>query len=318
MQPSYIKLYADGRLEKRLKAAESLLESCTLCPRKCGVNRIQNKKGFCKTGRLAGVYSYMRHFGEEPPITGTQGSGAIFFSGCNMDCVYCQNYKFSQQNQGKETDARTLAKFMLELQKTGCHNINLVTPTHVMPQILEALMLAIPGGLRLPLVYNTGGYELPEAIELLEGVADIYLPDMRYAENGMSQKYSKAGDYPRYNQASVTRMFKQVGIAEIDNRGRMKRGLIIRHLVLPGGISGTEKIMRFIATELSPHIHISLMSQYLPCNKASEFPELSRRISGREYAGAQEAMLKYGLNNGWLQESRGLDSLAGTNIKPIN
>lgn len=318
MQPSYMQLYADGRLKKRIKTAVSLLESCSLCPRKCGVNRLENKKGFCRAGRLASVYSYMRHFGEEPPISGFLGSGTVFFSGCNMACVYCQNYKFSQQNQGREVSAQALAKFMIELQKKGCHNINLVTPTHVMPQILEALFLAIPEGLRLPLVYNTGGYELPEVIEILDGIVDVYLPDMRYAESRMSARYSKADDYPKYNQVSVITMFKQVGVARVDKQGLIKRGLIIRHLVLPENIAGTGQVMQFIATKLSPDIHISLMSQYLPCSKAAEFPELSRRISEQEYARAQKAMLKFGLHNGWLQESRGLDSLAGINIKPIN
>jgi len=336
MYPSYLELYESGELKRRVREAESLLESCSLCPRKCSVNRIKDKKGFCKTGYLARVYSYMPHFGEEPPISGNHGSGTIFFSGCNMACVYCQNYKFSQLNpvrnttlptgkakisnglnEGRDVTFEELAQFMLELQELGCHNINLVTPTHVMPQILKALSLAITKGLKLPLVYNTSGYEMPEVIRLLDGIVDIFLPDMRYAENEMSTKYSGAPDYPKYNQAAVKQMHLQAGIAQIDKEGLIKRGLIIRHLVLPNAIAGTDKIMHFIAQEISSCTYISLMSQYLPCYKASDYPELSRRISEQEYNQAQEIMLKSGLSNGWLQEAgEALEELAGINIKP--
>ncbi len=316
MYPSYLTLYKDGRLAERADKAFSLLESCSLCPRRCGVNRLKDEEGFCRTGRLAKVYSYMPHFGEEPPISGHCGSGTIFFSGCNMACVYCQNYKFSQLNEGREVESSELAHFMLELQELGCHNINLVTPTHVLPQILKALSLAIPTGLRLPLVYNTGGYELPEVIRLLEGIVDIFLPDMRYAEDRLSMKYSNAPDYPEYNQATVKQMHQQVGTAQIDEQGLIGKGLIIRHLVLPDNIAGTSKIMRFIAQEISSQTYISLMSQYLPCHKAGEYPELSRRISQQEYTQAKEIMLESGLSNGWLQESGGLVHLAGTNIRP--
>jgi putative pyruvate formate lyase activating enzyme len=198
----------------------------------------------------------------------------------------------------------------------GCHNINLVTPTHVMPQILKALSLAIPQGLKIPLVYNTGGYELPEVIKLLDGIVDIYLADMRYADNDASIKYSAAPDYPKYNQESIKEMHRQVGVAKMDNRGIIKRGLVIRHLVLPGNISGTAKIMKFIAEELSPEAYVSLMSQYLPCYQASAIPEISRRITYKEYEAALGAMQEYGLYNGWTQDSRGLERFAGTNIKP--
>ncbi len=318
MYPSYLELYANGRLNKRIKQAFSLLESCALCPRRCGINRLKDKKGFCKTGSLARVYSYMPHFGEEPPISGYRGSGTIFFSGCNMACVYCQNYKFSQLNQGREVQPSELAQFMLELQESGCHNINLVTPTHVIPQTLKALSLAIPRGLKLPLVYNTGGYELPEVIRLLEGIVDIFLPDMRYAEDKESLRYSNAPDYPEYNRAAVKQMHRQVGVARIDEQKLVNKGLIIRHLVLPDDIAGTAKTMRFIAREISPQTCISLMSQYLPCYKADKYPRLCRRISEQEYARAREIMLESGISNGWLQESRGSSALAGINIKPIN
>ncbi|MDD4899203.1 MAG: 4Fe-4S cluster-binding domain-containing protein [Candidatus Omnitrophica bacterium] len=316
--PAYLKSYEDGRLKENTKKAFSLLESCTICPRKCKVNRLEGKLGFCKTGQNAAVYSFLAHQGEEPPISGNNGSGTIFFSQCNMACVYCQNYKFSQIETGKETDSKELAKAMLQLQTLGCHNINLVTPTHVMPQILKALLLAISSGLKIPLCYNSSGYELPEIITLLDGVIDIYLADLRYADTQASLKYSNAPDYPSYSQAAIKEMHRQVGIPKFDKQGIIERGLIIRHLVLPNNISGTEEIMRFIASELSPETYISLMSQYLPCHKADSFPELSRRIIREEYRQAKKTMQKYGLKNGWTQEGRGLDSLAGTNIKPIH
>jgi putative pyruvate formate lyase activating enzyme len=207
------------RLNKVIEKTFGLLESCCICPRKCKVNRLKGELGFCKTGLLPRVCSFMPHHGEEPPISGTKGSGTIFFSYCNMACVYCQNYEFSQIGQGREVDFEELAHFMLELQNLDCHNINLVTPTHVMPQILKALGIAIPKGLKIPLVYNTGGYELPEIIKHLSGIIDIYLPDMRYADSNMAIKYSSAPDYPRYNQESVKEMHRQVGVADIDKTG---------------------------------------------------------------------------------------------------
>jgi putative pyruvate formate lyase activating enzyme len=258
----------------------------------------------------------MPHHGEEPPISGYQGSGTIFFSHCNMACVYCQNYEFSQSEEGRELDSEELADFMLQLQSLNCHNINLVTPTHVMPQILKALSQAIPRGLKLPIVYNTGGYELAEILRLLEGIVDIYLPDMRYADNKMAIKYSNAPDYPKYNQEALKEMHRQVGIAQIDTEGIIKMGVIIRHLVLPEDICGTDEIMQFIAKELSKDTYISLMSQYHPCFKAYDLPEINRRISYEEYETAKKSMEKYGLYNGWIQESHGLQRFAGTNIKP--
>jgi putative pyruvate formate lyase activating enzyme len=258
----------------------------------------------------------MPHHGEEPPISGTHGSGTIFFSYCNMACVYCQNYEFSQLGQGREVDSEELAKSMLELEKMGCHNINLVTPTHVMPQILKALELAINKGLKIPLVYNTGGYELAEIIKLLDGIVDIYLPDMRYADKVMALRYSNAKDYSEYNQKAVKEMQRQVGVAEIDAEGIIKRGLIIRHLVLPDNISGTDKIMKFISEEISKDTYISLMSQYCPYYKASQFKEISRRITSQEYEEAKQLMNKHGLYNGWIQESYGSERFAGIHIKP--
>jgi putative pyruvate formate lyase activating enzyme len=317
MQPQYLKTFHSGRLQEVADTLSRLLASCFICPRRCRVNRLGNKKGFCKTGLKASVYSFLLHHGEEPPISGERGSGTIFFSHCNMGCVYCQNFEFSQLGQGdREVEPKELAAIMLELQGLGAHNINLVTPTHVLPQILQALCVAIPQGLSLPLVYNTSGYEVAEIIKLLDGVVDIYLPDMRYADEEQAARYSCAPGYPEYNRQAVKEMHRQVGVARLDEAGIIEKGVIIRHLVLPKGISGTEKIMRFIASELSPHTYISLMSQYFPCYEAQTFKDISRRITQEEYALAQKAMSDAGLYNGWVQEGHGLDSFAGINIKP--
>lgn len=314
--PSYLDSYQNGTLNKTSEYLFNLLASCSICPRKCKVNRLKNEKGFCKTGLKPLVCSFMPHHGEEPPVSGTKGSGAVFFTYCNMACSYCQNYEFSQSGQGREVDVAELAQIMLELQETGSHNLNLVTPTHVLPQILKALELAIPKGFRLPIVYNTGGYELPEIIKLLKGIVDIYLPDMRYGDAEMSVKYSSAPDYPKYNQAAVKEMHLQVGIAKMDNRGIIKSGVIIRHLVLPENVSGTDKIMKFIKEELSEDSYISLMSQYMPYYRASEFKEISRRLKLKEYKEAKLILQRYGLYNGWIQESYGLERFAGVHIKP--
>jgi putative pyruvate formate lyase activating enzyme len=233
-----------------------------------------------------------------------------------MACVYCQNYEFSQSGQGREVTFEELSKFMLLLQRAGCHNINLVTPNHVMPQILKALKIAIKEGLKIPLVYNTGGYDLPQIIKLLDGIVDIYLPDARYADSDMATKYSSAPDYPEYNRASIKEMHRQVGIAEIDNQGIIKRGVVIRHLVLPNRIAGTEKIMKFIAEEVSGDSYISLMSQYAPYYKAPDIDEISRRLTYEEYEEARRIMERYGLYHGWVQESGGLERFAGIHIKP--
>ena len=316
LYPPYLEAYRNGRLSRLIEETQEMLESCSICPRKCKVNRLKDEKGFCKTGLQASVCSFLAHHGEEPPISGTKGSGAIFFSHCNMSCVYCQNYEFSQLGQGKEVDAEGLAQFMLELQKMGCHNINFVTPTHVMPQILKALEIACSQGLDLPLVYNTGGYETLEAIKLLAGIIDIYLPDMRYADSDIALKYSSAPDYPKYNQEAVKEMHRQVGIARMDNTGIIKSGLVVRHLVLPNNLSGTEKIMKFIRDELSEKTYLSLMSQYLPYYRAAQFPEISRRLKSGEYEKAKEILERYGLHNGWIQESYGEERFAGVHIKP--
>lgn len=316
MYPSYLEPYHNGKLAKLAGQAYSLLESCSICPRNCGVNRLKGETGFCRTRLLAKAYSFMPHHGEEPPISGARGSGTIFFSGCNMHCCYCQNYEFSQEGEGREVGEEELAGFMLKLQGLGCHNINLVTPTHILPQILKALLLAIPQGLKIPLVYNTSGYELSSSIKMLSGIVDVYLADMRYGDDASGLKYSDAPDYPKYNQEAVKQMHQQVGLVELDREGVIRKGLIIRHLVLPEDISGTEKVLRFIRDEVSADTYISLMSQYLPCYKAHNFKELSRRLASEEYTRAKELLREYGLENGWTQDSRGLARFAGVNIKP--
>ena len=314
--PVYLNAYKSGKLKKVAAQCFDTLKSCVICPRKCKVNRLENKQGFCKTGKLAKVYSFSAHHGEEPPISGTCGSGTIFFSHCNMGCVYCQNYEFSQLGRGKEYTFEELAQIMLQLQGQGCHNINLVTPTHVLPQILKSLELAVSQGLKIPLVYNTSGYDLAETLQLLDGIVDIYLPDMRYADSAVSKKLSKAINYPRYNQQAVKEMYRQVGTAEFNDAGLIRRGLIIRHLVLPQRVSGTEKIMQFIAKEISQYTYISLMSQYLPYYQASRYLKISRRLKAEEYAEAKKILEKYNLLNGWIQESYGEERFAGVNIKP--
>lgn len=315
MYPSYLKAYRNNKLKSITEKFKKRLESCDICPRNCRTNRLNNELGFCTTGIKAKVYSHLKHHGEEPAISGTNGSGTIFFTNCNLRCVYCQNYEFSQTGEGKEVEADELASIMLKLQEEGCHNINFVTPTHVIPQILEALILAIPKGLNIPLVYNSSGYDSLGSIKLLKGIFDIYLPDARYADPEISLKYSYVEDYPKINQKALCEMHKQVGVAKIDENGIIKSGLIIRHLVLPQNLAQTEKVMDFIARNLSKETYVSLMSQYFPCYKAKDYPELLRRITKEEYDKAIEAMSENGLHNGWIQDEFGLDRFQGIHIK---
>jgi len=314
--PSYLNAFKSGKLQQTAEELFLSLESCQICPRQCGINRLNKKTGFCKTGLLPKIFSFMAHRGEEPPISGSSGSGTIFFSHCNMGCVYCQNYEFSQLGAGREYTFEELSQVMLKLQSQGAHNINLVTPTHVLPQILKSLELAIPGGLKIPLVYNTSGYESCRVIKSLAGIVDIYLADSRYGDNLAAKQLSKAADYVESNQESLIEMQKQVGVAEFDADGLIRKGLIIRHLVLPNGLSQTEKVMKFIATKLSEDTYVSLMSQYLPYYMASGNPEISRRLNKREYEEAKEILERFALFNGWIQESYGEERFAGVNIKP--
>jgi putative pyruvate formate lyase activating enzyme len=315
--PSYLNAYKSGKLKKVADQLFALLESCIICPRRCKVNRLDNQTGFCKTAKLPKIYSFMPHYGEEPPISGTQGSGTIFFSHCNMGCVYCQNYEFSQLGKGRDYTFDELAKVMLNLQNQGCHNINLVTPTHVLPQILKSLELAIPQGLTIPLVYNTSGYDSAQIIQYLDGIVDIYLADMRYGDSLISKELSLAEDYVKFNQKALVAIHRQVGVAEFTEAGLIKRGLIIRHLVLPNQSSGTKEIMKFIAQKLSKDTYISLMSQYLPYYLASGYPKINRRLKIEEYEEAKRILDYYKLFNGWIQESYGQERFAGVNIKPV-
>ncbi len=295
-------MISDTELQVRIDAAYGLLEACRVCPRECGVNRLKNDKlGFCRSGLNPIISSVSPHHGEEPPLSGTKGSGTVFFTNCNLRCVYCQNYPISQMGNGEERTPGELACQMLWLQEQGCHNLNLVTPTHFVPQILKALGIAMQRGFNLPIVYNTSGYESMETLRLLDGIVDIYLPDMRYSDNAAAMKYSTAPDYPELNRAAIKEMYRQVGNLVLDEEGIAKQGLIIRHLVLPGNRAGTEGVMKFLANEISKDVSISLMSQYFPAHRAGEFKELNRRIASEEYEEAYQIMLKYGLENGWIQ-----------------
>ncbi len=295
-------MVSDRELQSRVEAAYKLLESCRVCPRECGVNRLKDDKlGFCRSGLDPMISSVSPHHGEEPPLSGTKGSGTIFFSNCNLRCVYCQNYPISQMGNGMKRTPGELACQMVWLQEEGCHNLNLVTPTHFMPQILKAIGIARERGFHLPIIYNTSGYESTEALLLLDGIVDIYLPDMRYSEDTAALKYSVAPHYPEINRAAVREMYRQVGNLALDE-GLAKRGLIIRHLVLPGGVSGTGGVMKFLSEEISKDVYISLMSQYFPAYRAKEFKEINRRITSTEYEEARRIMEQYGLENGWVQE----------------
>jgi putative pyruvate formate lyase activating enzyme len=300
---SVISLLLQVELSERINAAYGLLEKCCICPRECGVNRIKNDKvGFCRSGLNPVISSVSAHHGEEPPLSGTKGSGTIFLTNCNLRCIYCQNYPISQLGNGAERTPGELACQMVWLQEQGCHNVNLVTPTHFMPQILKALWLARERGFDLPIVYNTSGYESLRVLQILDGIVDIYLADMRYSDEATAKKYSIASHYPEINRAAVKEMFRQVGNLLLDEQGIAKRGLIIRHLVLPNGLSGTEGVMKFLSKEISQDVFISLMAQYFPAYKAHEIKELSRRITAEEYEDACRIMEQYGLENGWVQE----------------
>jgi len=279
-----------------------LLQSCTVCPFTCGVNRLCGELGRCRSGHLPKIASCTIHHGEEPPVSGTRGSGTLFFSGCPLSCLFCQNYPISQLGYGKEVQISELADCMLELQKKGAHNINLVTPTHFVPQIIEALISAKKRGLYLPVVYNSSGYELVDTLKLLEGLVNVYLPDMKYGNNENTLKYSNAPDYVAVNRKAIREMYRQVGNLECDENGIAVRGLIIRHLILPGGRAGTEEVIGFIAG-ISPAIHVSLMGQYFPAHRSVSIPELNRKITSEEYREAVELFERYGLENGWLQST---------------
>jgi putative pyruvate formate lyase activating enzyme len=297
-EPAYLSLQRSGALEARAREALGHLDACDLCPRECGVCRRLGKVGLCRTARRARVASFFPHMGEEDPLRGTRGSGTIFFSYCNLRCQYCQNHDISQEGRGETVEAEALADMMLRLQEMGCHNVNFVSPTHVVAQIIEAVAIAAGRGLRIPLVYNTGGYDSLAALALLDGVIDIYMPDMKYADPALALQYSKIKDYPAHNQAAVREMHRQVGDLVLDEDGIAQRGLLVRHLVLPGGLAGTEAVARFLAEEISKDTYVNLMGQYRPEYRAAaeDLGPLSRRVSAEEMAAAFDAARKAGLH----------------------
>ncbi len=295
-EPAYLALYRSGELAERAAQAHEHMKNCDLCARYCHVNRLETIRGaVCRTGELAVVSSYGPHHGEEDVLRGTEGSGTIFFSWCNLRCVYCQNWEISHAGQGREVTAEELAGMMLSLQRQGCHNINFVSPSHVVAQILAAVSIAVDDGLRLPLVYNTGGYDSLEALTLLDGIIDVYMPDMKYGDSVIARKYSKIRDYVAVNQASVKEMHRQVGDLTIDSDGIARRGLLVRHLVLPNEVAGTEAVLKFIAEEISPNTYVNIMGQYRPAFHAGEYPDIARAPQPREVTEAFELAHRFGL-----------------------
>jgi putative pyruvate formate lyase activating enzyme len=294
--PFYRNALKDGSLQRRTEQALAKLAHCTLCPRRCGVDRTDGKTGICKTGRWAKVASYNAHFGEEAPLVGRNGSGTIFFSHCNLLCIFCQNFEISHLGEGRELDDEQLAAIMLDLQQSGCHNINFVTPTHVVPQILSALLIASRQGLHIPLVYNCGGYDRVDTLRMLEGIVDIYMPDFKFWDSTTARDTCNAPDYPEVARKALVEMHRQVGDLQIDRESELAyKGVLMRHLVLPGGLAGTAKIMQFIADQVSPDTYVNVMAQYRPCGRAREIPELALALSPLEYDEAVRATKAAGI-----------------------
>lgn len=295
-EPAYLRLERAGQLAERARALYSIYRSCRLCPRQCGVNRLKGEKGICQATSRLKVYSANPHFGEEKPLVGRRGSGTIFFSHCNLRCVFCQNWEINHRGDGIYITDEELGRMMVDLQNRGCHNINVVTPTHVVPNIVQALRTAIRLGLRIPIVYNTGGYDPVEIVRLLDGIVDIYLPDCKYTDGAMAEKYSSgARDYPEVAAAAIEEMHRQVGELVVDENGIALRGLMIRHLVLPYNIAGTEKFVQFVATRLTRSTYVNIMAQYRPEHKARDYPELSRRLTSEEFRQAIQWARETGL-----------------------
>lgn len=295
-KPAYLKLARSGELDKRIKALKEIYKSCRLCPRQCGVNRARWETGVCRSTSRAKVYSAHPHFGEERPLVGRGGSGTIFFSYCNLRCVFCQNWEINHRGDGSYVSDEEIGRLMVRMQEIGCHNVNLVTPTHIVPNIISGLRTAISLGLQIPLVYNCGGYESLEVIQLLDGIVDIYLPDYKYTDGEMAAKYSAgASDYPEAAAAAIKEMHRQVGEVVVDERGIALRGLMIRHLVMPENIAGTDKFVQWVARELTPGTYVNIMGQYRPEHEAHKYPALSRRITAAEYQQAIRWALEAGL-----------------------
>ena len=300
--PSYTELYERGELQNRIDRGYEILRKCRLCPRECKINREKGEKGFCKAGMDLTVSSFHAHLGEEPPISGYRGSGTIFLTYCNLRCVFCQNYPISHLGNGNQISSSVLSQMMLNLQEKGCHNINLVTPTVFVPQILAGLLLAIQKGLNIPLVYNCSGYEKVETLKILEGIVDIYMPDIKYGGREEGRKYSSAPDYFQVAKKAVREMYRQVGDLRLDQKGIANKGLLVRHLVLPNNLAGTARVFSFLAKEISTTTYISTMNQYFPAYRAEKFEELKRRITGKEYKEALNTAMELGLEKGWQQD----------------
>ncbi|RMF60455.1 MAG: radical SAM protein [Calditrichaeota bacterium] len=297
-QPNYILLYESGELSRRVEAAKKELENCKACPWECGINRMKDETKVCRTGRYARVSSYFPHFGEEDCLRGWNGSGTIFFAWCNLRCVFCQNFDISQQPAGREVTPQELAEMMISLQKRGCHNINWVTPEHVVPQILEAMPIAIERGLRLPIVYNTSAFDALESLKLMEGIVDIYMPDFKYWSPEKSKRYLKTERYPEAARAAFKEMHRQVGDLTFDRNGLAVKGLLVRHLVMPDGLEETRHIMKFLAEEISRDTYVNIMGQYYPAGKVGykHYPELNRRITYSELQQAYDIARSFGLH----------------------
>ena len=295
MKPAFIQAYETGVLKKRIEEGYARLKKCSLCPRECHVDRTRNKVGFCKTGLNPWVAGYHAHFGEESPLVGRNGSGTIFFTHCNLMCNFCQNFDISHEGYGREISTGILSGIMLELQKEGCHNINFVTPSHVVPQILAALPLAVENGLTIPLVFNSGGYDKVETLKLLEGIVDIYMPDFKFWDPNAAEKTCDARNYPEMARNALMEMHRQVGDLRINVEGIAEKGLIVRHLVMPSGFSGTREIMGFIAKKISKQTYVNVMSQYRPCGNAGNIEELAVALTASEYRNAVNAAIEEGI-----------------------
>ncbi len=292
---AYLDSLENGSLQAKIEKAEACLSNCKLCPRQCGVNRLEGQTGFCKTGRQAMVSSYGPHHGEEKPLVGRHGSGTIFLARCNLLCIFCQNYEISHLGEGQPVSTGQLADIMLELQDYGCHNINFVTPSHVVPQIMAAVKIAAENGLMVPLIYNTGGYDTVDTINMLDGVIDIYMPDFKFWNPGVAEQLCNAANYPSVARDAIVAMHSQVGDLLINEDGIALHGLLVRHLVLPDNLAGTEPVMEFLANKISRNTYVNVMSQYRPCGDAIQVEALSRSIEQKEYRQALEFARKAGL-----------------------
>lgn len=294
-EPGYLSLLFSGELENRVTTLKNMLKNCVLCPHQCSVNRLEGERGYCKTLENCVVSGAETHFGEERELVGTYGSGTIFFSYCNLSCVFCQNYEISSCGEGQALNSKQLAEIMLSLQNRGCHNINLVSPSHIVPQIVEAIFLSAQKGLQIPIIYNTNGYDLTDTLKLLEGIVDIYMPDIKFSDDQTAFEYLKVKDYYKIAKNAVKEMFRQVGDLKTDDMNVAYKGLLIRHLVMPQNLAGTDKIMDFIAKELSPNTYVNVMGQYYPAYKSYEYNELNRGITLDEYKQAIDSAKLAGL-----------------------